>query len=132
MNTASMFPSKFLKAADLENQPSGVILTVSTVTFEGVDHDDGSSEQRPVVHFEETKKGLILNRTNANALQELFGDETDNWLGKKIKLIRSTTDFRGKRVPCLRMEAPELPAITTDVPDDFSPDDNNTSPFAGL
>ena len=53
---------------------------------------------------------LCLNRTNAESLAEAFGEEMDNWIGKRIGIFATTTLFRGNRVPCLRCRPAPGPA----------------------
>jgi hypothetical protein len=52
---------------------------------------DGSV--KPVVKLEDEPMKLILNRTNANALATLYGNNTDNWNGKLIELYPTRTQF---------------------------------------
>jgi hypothetical protein len=56
-----------------------------------------------VMFFKEFERGLVLNRTNTNRCIGLFGNETDDWIGKQITLYPSETDFAGKTVPCIRV-----------------------------
>jgi hypothetical protein len=79
-------PSKYLKPADLNG--NRVTVTISGVTKETVGNDE-----RLVVHFEGTGKGLILNKTNGSAIANVFGDDTEDWLGGKIVLFVTTVDF---------------------------------------
>lgn len=41
---------------------------------------------------------LILNRTRAKTLQEAFGDDTDNWINKKIQLQKVKVMYKGQMV----------------------------------
>ena len=40
-----------------------------------------------VVKFKEHLESLALNKTNAQTLVKLFGDETDNWEGEQVKAV---------------------------------------------
>lgn len=104
MNDA--FPSKFLKAADLNGVAVKVV--ISSVTFE----DIGDDAEKPVMRFEGKAKGLVLNITNAKMVEAYHGEEMDNWAGKQIELYPTKTSFRGEVVDCLRIrvEAPPPPA----------------------
>lgn len=53
--------------------------------------DPEKREEKIAIDFEETKFRLILNRTNAKTLSNMFGDETDYWEGKKIQFIKVKT-----------------------------------------
>jgi hypothetical protein len=102
------FPSKFLKASDLG--PLTPIVTIAKVVMETVGDDP-----RVVMYFVGKTKGLPLNRTNANTLEEITGSaETDTWIGLRIKLFVDKVEFQGRRVPALRiaavLDAPQAPA----------------------
>lgn len=65
---------------------------------------DGKTIDRPVVYFEETDKGFILNKTNARSIGLSHGNEMDDWVGKKVTLFATSTDAFGKKnVPCVRV-----------------------------
>ena len=102
MKTSRLFSDsgRWLKEPDLNGKRHEVI--VDGVDLEDVDDD----KQRPVVRFQGKKKGLILNRTNCASIESAFGDETDDWTGKTIILYPTTTLFKGKTVPCIRIDIP--------------------------
>ncbi len=132
MNIDAAFPSKWIRAADLQNRD--IVLTIVRCSDEEV-AGDGSTQ--PVLWFHGTQKGLALNRTNANTISEALGPETDAWYGQKITLFPTKTDFQGKRVDCIRIRdlvpvpaaaasepapavaAAETPAVTEDDPIPF-------------
>src|SRR5262245_6138688 len=101
MRKNEVFPSRFFKAADLKN---GLLtVEISEVVMESI--VDGEDDQ-PVVHFEGQSKGLVLNVTNWNMLEELSGsDESDDWTGLRVTLYVTKVDFQGRRVPAIRIEA---------------------------
>ena len=69
--------------------------------------EGGDGEEKPVLRFNEAKKGLVLNRINSTTIQELYGPETTAWTGKRITLFPTTTEFQGKNVPCIRVRPPD-------------------------
>lgn len=79
-NVNEMFPSKWLKATDL---PRPVTVTIDSI--EQAEMPGG--ELKWVVYFRGKEKGMVLNRTNAEQLVDFFGDESDNWRGKSVKLF---------------------------------------------
>jgi hypothetical protein len=101
MHIDQCFPSTYLKPADI---PQGREAVVVIERFEAVHFDDGD---KPCIFFEGKTKGFLLNRTNANSLREAFGPITDNWIGGSIVIFATSTDYAGKRVPCLRVRVPE-------------------------
>jgi hypothetical protein len=100
MNIDAMFPSKYVKASDLERAP--VVLRISGIEMEKM----GDGDMKPVLYFNNSTKGLVLNVTNKNVIKDLYGADTDNWTGKPIQLVASTTDFAGKVVDCVRLRQP--------------------------
>jgi len=110
MNINDQFPSKYLRASDLQGHDAAV--TIASVTTEDVGGSDNPTDVKPVIYFSGKNKGLILNKTNANTISKLHGPETDAWLGKAITVYPTETEFRGEMVTCLRvrLNAPSLPA----------------------
>jgi hypothetical protein len=111
MNVHDLFPSKYLKASDFQGQD--VTLMMVTVAVE----DIGDGENRPLLRFDGAKKGLLLNRTNARTIAELYGAETNDWRGRHVTLFPTTTDFRGASVDCIRVR-PTAP-VRSEPLDDF-------------
>jgi hypothetical protein len=101
MNIDDAFPSKYLKAEDLNGKP--YTLTMREVCM--LEIDEG--REKAVLFFAESQKGLVLNQTNTNVIKSLFTKYTEQWAGKKIVVYPAQTDFRGKIVPCIRVRAVE-------------------------
>jgi hypothetical protein len=60
-----------------------------------------------VIFFKGKDKGLVLNKTNWSALVDITGEEdSDDWEGKKVKLVTRKVEYQGKRVPAIRIEEP--------------------------
>jgi hypothetical protein len=121
MNINGAFPSDFLKASDLNGRPYK--MSMGRVTLEKVGDDE-----RPVLHFQAADKGLVLNKTNANTIAAIFGEETDGWFGHPIEVYPSETDYQGKRVACIRVRAVQAqqsapPPVVSAPPPDFDGDD---------
>lgn len=112
MKWTSTLTSKYLKVADLNGERKR--MTVKGVEQENVARED--EDPKSVVYFHGEKKGLVLNRTNGNALMQLYGDEMNGWVGKDVVLVPSETDYQGKRVPCIRLAKPKTPAPPPTTP----------------
>jgi hypothetical protein len=102
MNIDDLFPSKYVKASDLNDMP--LTLTIAGVRTEMM--NDGTP--KATLHFTNGKP-LVLNVTNKNCLKSLYGSDTDGWSGKPIQLVATTTEFGGKVVDCIRLRAPAAP-----------------------
>jgi hypothetical protein len=95
INTA--FPSKYLKASDLMGRNAKVVIGRVEVEMIGQD-------RRAILYFQGKEKGLVLNKTNANSIQDIWGPNTDVWEGKEITLYPTRVDYQGKRVDAIRVQ----------------------------
>jgi hypothetical protein len=78
-------------------------VTIRKVTVEEVGEE---RERKPVIAFDELQKELVVNVTNWNSIVEITGEEdSDNWSGRKIKLVRLRVPFGNKNVEAIRVEA---------------------------
>jgi len=57
-----------------------------------------------VLKFKGRTLKMIVKTTNARTIMSMFGTETDNWIGHRIRLFRTTTALKGKMVPCIRIK----------------------------
>lgn len=101
MNIDEQFPSKWIKADDLQGR--SVTVTIDRVELDQM--TDG--EKKPIVYFRGKQKGLVLNKTNANNIKKLYGAQTEGWSGKQIVLFTAWVDFRGETVEAVRVRGPE-------------------------
>lgn len=99
MNVNEAFPSKYVKAADL--QGNIVKVSINHLTYEKIGND-----QKLVMYFRGREKGLVLNKTNAMVIAQQFGDDTDNWTGADIELFSAMTTFNGQPVEAIRVRVP--------------------------
>ena len=119
MIISEAFPSAFMKADDLGGRD--VKLIMDKVTLEKFDNGE-----KPVLHFKNAKRGLVLNITNGNTIKNAYGDDTADWDGKEIELYPTEVDFQGRRVAAIRVravKAEENPPAATQPADDLKLDD---------
>lgn len=72
-------------------------------------------EHQPVAYFVEDVLPMVLNVTNCQTIEELYGiGEPSKWGGLKIQIFATKTKVAGKLVPCLRVDKvkPTSNAIT--------------------
>jgi hypothetical protein len=122
----SAFPSKYLSAEGDIPEGRDLNLTISDVKMERVGQGR-DAEDKPVVYFDEVKKGLTLNVTNKNTIIGLYGKETDDWIGKRIALFATEVEFKGEQVLGIRVriKAPKAKPVPVGPPpadDDDMPD----------
>ncbi len=78
-----LYPGRFIKAGDLAGRD--VNLTIAQVDLEELEGRKGK-QGKGVIHFRETKKALVLNRTNGECIKAMFGRKLADWVGKRITL----------------------------------------------
>ena len=101
MTRNEVYPSRWLKAADLS--PDGEQVTICKVTVEEIGEE---REKKPIMSFDNLDKELVVNLTNWNSIEELTGEQnSDKWAGHVIKLVRVRVPFGGKNVEAIRVEA---------------------------
>lgn len=107
MQISKVFPSKYVAAADLNGKP--VTLTIKRVSLEEMKDHNSNLIKKPVVWFEKATKGFVMNVTNARTIADLYGDETDDWTGKRITIYPTQVRAFGKMQDCIRVRE-EVPA----------------------
>jgi len=103
MKRDEVFPSKYLKASDL-NKP--IVVTIESAPLEMLKNPEGQEQRKTVLYFRGAKKALPLNATNWDTTAEICGEDTDDWPGGKIELYADKTRMGGKTVDCIRVRAP--------------------------
>lgn len=93
MNVNQLFPSKWVKAHDLNGKR--VPVTIQRVSVEEVQGDTGK-ENVPAVWFKGATKALLMNKTIAMQIAALHGPETDDWTGKRVTLYGTKVRAFGK------------------------------------
>jgi hypothetical protein len=96
---SAAFPSEYLKAADLGGHNVRVLI-------DRVEMRDVGDDHKPVLFFQGKERGLVLNKTNANNIVVLYGDDTEEWRLKELVLYEAIVDYQGRSVPALRVRGP--------------------------
>ena len=102
MNIADAFPGTYLKAPDLKGR--AINIAMHSVSMEEV-----GSDHKPVLFFCDAngikkERGMVLNKTNATVIAEMYGWETDQWAGKVITIYPARVEFAGKIVDGIRVK----------------------------
>ena len=100
MRISEAYPSKYLKAADLDGQDRAVSIRACIQEELG---QGAEMETKPVLYFDGGQKGLVLNKTNAQAIADDYGDDTEAWAGREIVLFIQKVTFQGKLTPAIRV-----------------------------
>ena len=93
---------RYLAAKDLPDTPTMAKIESTHLTeIEGQDR----------VVLVTSEGAIILNKTNLRNLEEAYGStETDEWVGKRVKIVVEETTYSGKRVDCIRVYGPPSPS----------------------
>jgi len=99
MKMSEEFPSKYLKAADLQGREV-------RVTMQNVEREKIGDDFKPVLYFKGKDKGVVLNKTNAGTISDSYGDDTEDWFDQPLILFSVMVDFQGKVGPAIRCRVP--------------------------
>ena len=107
-----------------EDFPKPELLTISGASVEKVGEDE-----RLIIHFKESEKSLVANKTNLQLLAVFYGsDDTDDWMAKKVVLWNDpTVMYGGKPIGGIRVRLPKgvdpiPPSVPQATPADFDDD----------
>ena len=78
-------------------------LTIRSLQMEEMSTHGGKKETKPVLYFNENKKGFVMNKTNAKIIAILYGPETGGWEGKQITLYTEQVRAFGETHNALRV-----------------------------
>lgn len=106
MKASELWPSKYVKAADLNGKP--VTLTIKELKIEEMGIG-AEKENKPVLYFQKATKGLVLNRTNGLTIASLYGDDVAGWIGQRITIIAIRMKAFGQMTDTIRVKE-EIPA----------------------
>lgn len=101
MHVNQMFKGEYVSAAEFGGKTP--TLTIRDVVLVRMEDEKKGEREKGVIHFMETDRGWVLNRTNALCLAAMFGPETDKWSGKRVKLHAVEVQLGKERVPGIRV-----------------------------
>ena len=104
MKTQDVFPTRFVKAEDLDREVPALIEKV--VLEEVFNPATKSNATHPILYVNGGKKGVLLNKTNWFAIAEEYGDESDAWRGKAIVLYAREVSTPDGPQPAVRIKIP--------------------------
>ncbi len=106
--------SGYLTAADIDGRDP--ICTIEEVTVKKFEND-GRVQVKLDITFAEEEKHLLCNVTNATTIGDVFGSETDAWVGRKIQLyVDPNVMFGGRRTPSIRVRTGKKRSASAPAP----------------
>lgn len=113
MKVKEMYQDRFIGAASFGDKP--VTMTMDRAAREELHGPGGRKEMKWVLYFVEKSKftgqqvQMVLVRTNAQAIAKMIAEDTDDWPGHKITLVREMVKLKGDMVPGIRVQgSPEI------------------------
>lgn len=115
MKVSDMYGGSFLKADDLQGRTVRVVIDACTLEELG---GEGGVQQKWVLSFRGKDKRLVLNKTNALRIAAMHGEDTDEWIGREVRLYSEPVQFQGRLVPAIRVyvEQPEASQGEDEIP----------------
>lgn len=100
MKLSDVFPSNYLTASNLNGQ--SVVVRMSAI--EAVEMGKGHEKKtKLLISFLGKKKQFVCNKTNANTISKLYGDDTDGWINQPITIRPMEVEFGGEMVLSIRV-----------------------------
>lgn len=92
MRTSDMIKSNYIRAKDVK-EAGAMILTIIDCTLESI-----GTDEKYVLWFNEHPKGLSLNTSKIRVLEASFGEDSEMWNGRRVKLTYDPTVMFGPNV----------------------------------
>ena len=103
-----IYGSKYFGVTDLKGaQPR---LKIGKVDVVDLREKDGSKKTKYVVYFESQDKGLVLNKTTALKLADVYGKPRSGWVGQTVELYSEMTGLGKEGVRLRPLRKPATPA----------------------
>lgn len=98
MKMNEMFPSDWLKGEEIKGKQIRAVISEAKLE----EMPDGGF--KPVLRFRNSKKGLVLNKTNGDTIAQVYGEDSDAWIGQTIVLyFDPNVTYAGKRTGGIRV-----------------------------
>lgn len=102
---------RYLGKEDLDEPVLAVIEAIREETVKG----EFGDEDKPILHFRDGLKPMVLNKTNGEILRDSFGDDIDLWYGKAVEVyVDPNVMYAGQRKGGLRIRTDVKKSMTLD------------------
>ena len=96
-----LYDSPWLASWDIDKDT--VVTIKQVVAGEVGGHQGQAMKKRPIVFFEGATKGMVCNATNGKSIASMYGNDTDDWIGKRITLYTTDVEVAGAKVGAIRV-----------------------------
>ena len=83
------------------------IVTIAKWVAGKVGHGN-KQQKKPTIYFKERNLPLVVNKTNGAIIAGMYGTDINGWVGKKIEIYPTTTQFGSDTKDCIRVK-PKIP-----------------------
>jgi hypothetical protein len=112
MNWKLMFKGDYIAAVEMGDKTP--TLTIKGVKLCKLEDDKGRQKDKGIVFFKEIDRGWVLCKTNAMCLARMFGDDTNDWTGKRVTLFSTLVQVGKEKQPGIRVKgSPDIAAPMT-------------------
>src|SRR5262249_3453963 len=102
MKFSEEFPSKYLRATDVQALGPPVRVTMTNIDKETTARGD----KMLVLFFAELGKGMLFKKGNAKVLGQRYGDDMNGWEGQPPDFFVGRQEFAGKIYAVIRLQPP--------------------------
>lgn len=86
-----IYGSKYLSVADLQGEMPRY--RIGKIDVSDLKDKDGTTKRRMLAYFDGVEKALVLNRTNAKKLAEVYSEDPRKWVGVSVDLYDEDTSM---------------------------------------
>jgi hypothetical protein len=95
-----LYGGRFLSAAEVKKPVTAIIERIEEESFP---RPGEATRPKKVLYVHGGKKGIVLNKTDANTLALAFGKTFPAWVGQRVLIKAEPTTFAGKTTMGLRL-----------------------------
>lgn len=121
MKLQDLFPGSFNADHFIGGPQRLTVAGIVPILFK--EEDGAETQQKGKMTFRECSSYWVFGKEAASELAEqIQSDDTDHWVGHVVELRRDHTNFKGKRVPCVRASFADVAKpVTVAVPIAITP-----------
>jgi hypothetical protein len=95
-----LYGTRFLSAAEVKKPVTAIIERIEEETFA---RPGEATRTKKVLYVRGGRKGIVVNKVNANNLASAFGKSFPAWVGQRVTIKAEPTTFAGKITAGLRL-----------------------------
>jgi hypothetical protein len=91
MKAMDLCPGENISAQEIgDRTPTYTIKSIERRKLPAIERGK-PDKMKGIMYFREEERGWVLNSTNVQCIARMFGDETDDWVGKRLTLMTEDT-----------------------------------------